>query len=112
MIDVENPTILNLIPNYEFEERWEKLLLASEIVDATFNYFQIERDLKDKGRRPWNLKNMVKLMFLASVEKNENSVKISDDAKTDIFIMLFVVESCQVIAVSETTERFTKVYIN
>jgi len=69
MIDVENPTILNLIPNYEFEERWEKLLLASEIVDATFNYFQIERDLKDKGRRPWNLKNMVKLMFLASVEK-------------------------------------------
>lgn len=85
MIDVENPTILNLIPNYGFEERWEKLLLASEIVDATFNYFQIERDLKDKGRRPWNLKNMVKLMFLASVEKNENSVKISDDAKTDIF---------------------------
>ena len=39
MIDVENPTILNLIPNYGFEERWEKLLLASEIVDATFNYF-------------------------------------------------------------------------
>ena len=61
--------ILNLIPNYEFEERWEKLLLASEIVDATFNYFQINRILKGKGRCPWDLKNMIKLMYLAAVEK-------------------------------------------
>lgn len=69
MYDVKNVSILNLIPNYKFEERWEKLYLASEIVDATFNYFQIEYILKDKGRNPWDLKNMIKLMFLAAVEK-------------------------------------------
>lgn len=28
---------------------------------------------------------MIKLLYLASVEKNENSVKIINDAKTDIF---------------------------
>lgn len=85
MYDVKNVSILNLIPNYKFEERWEKLYLASEIVDATFNYFQIEYILKDKGRKPWDLKNMIKLIFLGSVEKNENSVKLNNDAKTDIF---------------------------
>ena len=85
MYDVKNVSILNLIPNYKFEERWEKLYLASEIVDATFNYFQIEYILKDKGRNPWDLKNMIKLIFLGSVEKNENSVKLNNDAKTDIF---------------------------
>lgn len=85
-LDTYSP-ILNLTPNFEFEKRWEKLLLASEIVDATFYYFQINRIIKDKGRRPWDLKNMINLMYLASVEKkNENSVKISDDAKTDIFL--------------------------
>ena len=29
---------------------------------------------------------MIKLMFLASIEKNENSEKICDDAKADIFL--------------------------
>ena len=85
MINVKNCSILNLIPNYVFEERWEKLLIASEIVDATFNYFQIEPILKKKGRNPWNLKNMIKLIYLSSVEKNENSILISISAKSDIF---------------------------
>ena len=85
MINIKNSSILNSIPNYEYEERWEKLVIASEIVDATFNYFQIERILKSKGRNPWDLKNMIKLMFLALIEKNEDSTEISKSAKTDIF---------------------------
>ena len=85
MIGVENENISILVPNYTFEERWEKLLLASEIVDGTFNYFQIERFLKNKGRDPWDLKNMIKLIYLASVEKIESSTQINSNAKSDIF---------------------------
>ena len=107
MIGVMNSDIPILIPNYQFNERWEKLLIASEIVDGTFNYFKIERILKNKGRNPWDLKNMIKLMFLASVEKNENSIKISNDAKTDIFYQIF----CDKIAPSDSSIRdYRKIY--
>ena len=30
MIGAEKSSILNLVHNYEYEERWEKLLLSSE----------------------------------------------------------------------------------
>ena len=90
MIGAEKSSILNLVHNYEYEERWEKLLLSSEIVDGTFNYFQIERIENDKGRTPWDLKNMIKLMFLAAVEKNLSSIKISESAKGDIFLSTFL----------------------
>lgn len=33
-----------------------KLVMGCEIVDATFNYFQIERIAKEGGRNPWDLK--------------------------------------------------------
>ena len=61
-----------------------------KIVDGTFNYFQIERIENDKGRTPWDLKNMIKLMFLAAVEKNLSSIKISESAKGDIFLSTFL----------------------
>ena len=73
-----------LLPDWDFEMEFIKLVMGSEIVDATFNYFQIERIAKEGGRNPWDLKNMIKLIFLASIDKIESSVQISKEAKSNI----------------------------
>ena len=63
--------------------KFEKLVLASEIMDATFDYFSIERNIKIIGRPPLDLKNMMKLIHLCSVEKIEDSEVIVDKAERD-----------------------------
>ena len=73
-----------LLPNLEFEKEYIKLVMESEIVDTTFNYFQIERIAKEGGRNPWDLKNMIKLIFLASIDKIKSSIQISKEAKSNI----------------------------
>lgn len=70
-----------LIPDYELDGLWGKLLLASTIVEGTFEFFQIERDVKNIGRKPFDLKNMIKIMFFASIEKIESTETISTSAK-------------------------------
>ena len=62
---------------------WGRLLFASEIVDATFEYFQIERILHRRGCKPWDLKSMIKLIHLCAVEKIENSKDIAEKTKRD-----------------------------
>ncbi len=56
----------------------QKLTFASLIVDATFNYFQIERIDKKLGKKPWDLKNMMKMLHFATIEKIENSEDIAN----------------------------------
>ena len=72
---------------YEENLLWSKLLFASEIVEATFDYFQIERVLSDRGCKPWDLKGMMKLIHMASVEKIESSALIADKAKSHAVYM-------------------------
>ena len=83
MIVNREPNICNISrEEYEENELWAKLLFASEIVEATFDYFQIERVLSDRGCKPWDLKGMIKLLHMSSVDKIENSSKIADNAKS------------------------------
>ena len=39
-----------------------RLILAAEMVEGTFEYFQIERKLSGRGCIPWDLKDMMKLI--------------------------------------------------
>ena len=80
-----DPILLFSKEIYEEELLLQKLTFASSIVDATFDYFKIKRILKYKGRPPWDLKNMMKLIHLASVEKIEDSKIIEEKAKRDIY---------------------------
>lgn len=83
MIVNREPNICNISrEEYEENELWAKLLFASEIVEATFDYFQIERVLYNRGCKPWDLKGMIKLLHMSSVDKIENSSKIADNAKS------------------------------
>lgn len=68
---------------YKNKTRYYKLMIASAIVDGTFRYFDIHVDEKECGRNPWNLKNMIKLIYLSSIEKIQSSIQISDRADSD-----------------------------
>ncbi len=74
-----------LYPNWEFEDHLNKLVIASEIVDGTFRFFDIKRVDKNTGRNPWDLKNMIKLMFLGSIDKIVSSIPLSVESKVNSF---------------------------
>lgn len=72
-----------------FDEDFLKVLWGSEIVDGAFVFFEIERILKESSRTPWDLKNMIKLMFLNSMDKEESSKEISKSAKNNNWYRMF-----------------------
>ena len=47
----------------EMEEEFQLMYLASSIVDGAFNFFKIERKVSNVGKPPFDLKDMIKLIF-------------------------------------------------
>ena len=91
---LERHVIKGCIVEFRDDDLWGKLFLGSAIVDGTFEYFEIERIVKDKGRPPHDLKNMVKLIYLASIEKIESSILIADKARSH-FIYQYLCDNFQ-----------------
>ena len=95
------------ILEYREIDSWGKLYIGSKIVDATFDYYEIERIDKDSGRDPHDLKDMIKLIFLASIEKIDSSIVIREKAKRDKYYKLF----CNKIKPSDRSIRdYKKIY--
>ena len=42
----------NRVPLYVTDNRWGRFYFASKVVDATFNYYGIEREVKSIGHPP------------------------------------------------------------
>ena len=45
------------------EDEFQLMYLASKIVDGTFNFFKIEQKISNVGKPPFDLKDMIKLIF-------------------------------------------------
>lgn len=75
--------------NLDNGRRWDKIRLASQIVEGTFKFFEIKREIKNIGRKPWDLLKIIKLMFFAGIDKIESSIRISEMAKSDIYYRFF-----------------------
>ena len=65
----------------EMEEEFQFMYLASEIVDGTFKFFKIERITSGPGKPPFNLKDMIKLIFYGHINKITSSVTLAYNAK-------------------------------
>jgi len=48
MFDVESDDYANLELEFGNIRKWDKIRLASEIVNSTFKFFHIEREIKKK----------------------------------------------------------------
>ena len=57
------------------------MYLASIIVDSAFNFFKIERITSDKGKPPFKLKDMIKLIFYGYINKITSTVQLAYNAK-------------------------------
>lgn len=83
--------------NEEIEEMGEEfqfMYLASEIVDCTFNFFEIERKISKVGKPPFELKDMVKLIFYGHINKITSSVSLARNAKYN-FLYSFISHGCE-----------------
>ena len=65
----------------EMEEEYQLMHLASEIVDGTFKYFKIERKTSNVGKPPFDLKDMIKLIFYGYINKITSTVQLAYNAK-------------------------------
>ena len=61
----------------EMDEEFQLMYLASIIVDSAFNFFKIERITSDKGKPPFELKDMIKLIFYGYINKITSSVVLA-----------------------------------
>lgn len=65
----------------KMEDEFQLMYLASTIVDGTFNFFKIERKIPNMGKPPFDLKDMIKLIFYGHINKITSTVKLAFNAK-------------------------------
>ena len=65
----------------EMEGEFQLMYFASEIVDGAFNYFKIERKTSNVGKPPFDLKDMIKLIFYGYINKITSTIELAYNAK-------------------------------
>ena len=65
----------------KMEDEFHLMYCASTIVDGVFNFFKIERKVSNVGKPPFNLKDMVKLIFYGYINKITSTVTLSYNAR-------------------------------
>lgn len=78
----------------EMEEEFQLMYFASEIVECTFDFFEIERKTAKVGKPPFDLKDMIKLIFYGHINKITSSVTLAHNAKYN-FLYGFISHGCQ-----------------
>ena len=68
----------------KMEEEFQLMYLASTIVDCTFDFFKIERKVSNVGKPPFDLKDMIKLIFYGYINKITSTVTLSYNAKYNV----------------------------
>ena len=61
----------------KMEEEFKVMYLASVIVDDAFNYFTMERKLSKVGKTPFDLKDIIKLIFYGRINKITSSIELT-----------------------------------
>ena len=65
----------------KMEDEFQLMCFASTIVDGTFNFFKIERKVSNVGKPPFDLKDMIKLIFYGYINKITSTVALSYNAR-------------------------------
>ena len=65
----------------KMEDEFQLMYFASIIVDGAFDFFKIERKVSNVGRPPFDLKDMIKLIFYGYVNKITSTVTLSYNAR-------------------------------
>ncbi len=65
----------------KMEDEFQLMYFASIIVDGAFDFFKIERKVSNVGKPPFDLKDMIKLIFYGYVNKITSTVTLSYNAK-------------------------------
>ena len=68
----------------KMEEEFQLMYFASIIVDGAFNFFKIERKVSNVGKPPFDLKDMIKLIFYGYINKITSTVVLSYNARCNV----------------------------
>ena len=68
----------------KMEDEFQLMYLASAIVDGTFDFFKIERKVSNVGKPPFDLKDMIKLIFYGYINKITSTVALSYNARYNV----------------------------
>lgn len=65
----------------DLPKEWKMAIFCYKIVECCFNYFDIEQEIHERGRNPFELLKMVKLITFASLNGITSSIIISNNSK-------------------------------
>ena len=68
----------------KMEDEFQLMYFASIIVDGAFDFFKIERKVSNVGKPPFDLKDMIKLIFYGYVNKITSTVALSYNARYNV----------------------------
>lgn len=68
----------------KMEEEFQLMYFASIIVDGAFSFFKIERKVSNVGKPPFDLKDMIKLIFYGYINKITSTVVLSYNARCNV----------------------------
>lgn len=89
MLNVESSGYSDLELDFGHCRRWDVFCLATAIVNGTFKFYDIKRVTKNIGRKPWDLKGMILIIFFGAIDNIISSNKISEKAKSDRYYRFF-----------------------
>ena len=67
----------------KMEEDFKLMYFASSIVDGAFDFFKIERKVSNVGKPPFELKDMIKLIFYGYINKITSTVTLAYNARNN-----------------------------
>lgn len=68
----------------KMEGEFQLMYFASTIVDGAFDFFKIERKVSNVGKPPFDLKDMIKLIFYGYINKITSTVTLSYNARYNV----------------------------
>lgn len=68
----------------KMEDEFQLMYFSSTIVDGAFDFFKIERKVSNVGRPPFDLKDMMKLIFYGYINKITSTVTLSYNARYNV----------------------------
>lgn len=65
----------------DLPKEWKMVIFCCKIVECCFNYFDIKQEIHERGRKPFELLKMLKLITFASLNGITSSIIISNYSK-------------------------------
>lgn len=91
----------------DLDDEYQLVIFCCKVVECCFKYFDIKQQIHERGKKPFDLIKMAKLITFASLNGITSSIKISNNSK---YHMLYIFASDYLMPSDRTIRKYRKEY--